>query len=195
MEDTLNFMKNHFFQAWFHATNESNAIWDAKSGLFCFWRYLDHSYDHYKYAFKDWLSKIKHIKIAKSFCKKLKGCDYIITYDEYCSPCIHVMFTKRNNASIEDISKDVILYEKISETYFNDLDIDAWFRIVGDEADDEITQEDIDTDKELVSRFYEYAKDINNALKDNKDLQDELCITSVVDMKVNLGGISKDGCK
>lgn len=189
LEDTLNFMKKHFFQSWYFATSEIHDIWDTKNSFYCFKRYLDYSYSHYKYAFKKWLSKVKHIRIAKSFCRKLKGCDYIITYDEYCTPCINVRFTKRKDADMKDIVKDVILYEKISETYFNNLDFYPMFVLDGSESKDEITDEDIKKDKELVELFYESAEEIRYTLdtKGNKDLQDDLGISKVVGIKI--GGV------
>lgn len=188
LEDTLNFMKKHFFQSWFFATSEMHDIWDTKNSFYCFRQYLDYSYSHYKYTFKKWLSKIKHIRIAKSFCKKLRGCDYIITYDEYCTPCISIMFTKRKDADIKDILKDVILYEKVSNTYFKDLDINPMFILDGNEKE-EITDKDIKEDNRLVTCFYDKANEIKSVLqsKGNKNLQEYLYISKVIDMKI--GGV------
>lgn len=189
LEDTLNFMKKHFFQSWYFATNESDRIWDTKTSFYCFRSYLDYSYSHYKYALENWLSRRKCIRIAKSFCKKLKGCDYIITYDEYCTPCISVHFTKRNGADLKDVLKDVILYEKVSGPYYKDLDISPMFILDGNENIEEITDKDIEKDKEIVAHFYDYANEIKSVLniKGNKDLQDDLGISNVIDMKV--GGV------
>ena len=179
LEDTLNFMKKHFFQSWLFVTSELKDIWNTRTSFYCFRQYLSFSYSHYKYTFKKWLSKIKHIRIAKLFCKKLRGCDYIITYDEYCTPCISIMFTKRKDADIKDILKDVILYEKVSNTYFKDLDINPMFILGGIEKEF----------NSLVTCFYDKANEIKSVLqsKGNKNLQEYLYISKVIDMKI--GGV------
>lgn len=186
LEDTLNFMKKHFFQSWYFATYESNRVWNTKTTFYCFKSFIDYSISHYKYTFKKWLSRKKCIKVAKSFCRKLKGCDYIITYDEYCTPCIDVHFARRKDAKLEDVIKDVILYDKISEQYLSDLDINPMFIL---DEDKKATSKDIEKDKELIAHFYDYAKEIKSVLdtKGNIDLQEDLGITNVIDMKI--GGV------
>lgn len=162
LEEILEFMKKHRYQAYVHACRESKNIWESVSGIKAFKEYVFDTICYYKNRISDYI-KLTYQKIcSKNLARRLKTMNVIIFDRGECwSPRLQISFRRRKNISLDEYDKDLNRIDLFEMKHWNNISIDQWEVFI----DKDSKHEDLEKDKELAEKFADLVKRI----KDNND--------------------------